>query len=59
LDLNQRKQSFIKINRLRGDDARASRAVGGDGMAAQFNGGWFSAGQGINDELDLTAKALT
>jgi hypothetical protein len=37
----------------------ASLRRGGDGRVAEFNGGWLSAGQGNDGELNLAGKALT
>ena len=48
---------FVSLN---GKDAKASKKRGGDGIAARFNGGtWFDAGQGTNDELNLTGKNVS
>ena len=47
---------FIDLN---GEETKASKIRGGNGKAAQFNGGWFDAGQGINEELNLTGKNVS
>lgn len=47
---------FVK---LKGEDAKASKIRGGDGIASQFNGGWFDAGQGTNEALNLTGKNIS
>lgn len=44
---------------LAADGAKASKARGADGMAAHFDGGWLDAGQGVNDELNLTGKNIS
>ncbi len=48
--------SFVDLN---GEEAKASKNRGGDGVVAQFNGGWFDAGQGINEELNLSGKEVS
>ena len=42
-------------------DAERDESVrrGGDGKAAEFQGGWFAAGHGVDGELNLTGTALT
>ena len=44
---------------LTGIDREASLKRGGDGRAAKFNGGYLSAGQGADGELNLTGKEMT
>jgi len=44
---------------LEGEERAASLARHGDGRAAVFEGGWLSAGQGIDDELNLKGRCLT
>lgn len=44
---------------LSGEEATASRKRGGDGIAAHLTGGWLEAGQGYNEELNLTGKAVS
>lgn len=44
---------------LTGEERDASLARGGDGLAARFEGGYLSAGQGAGDELRLTGMAMT
>ena len=44
---------------LTGPDRAASLVRGGDGRAAVFSGGYLSAGQGINRELNLVGKEMT
>lgn len=47
---------FIK---LEGEDATDSRKRGGDGYAARLLKGWLEAGQGNDDELNLTGKSVS
>jgi len=49
----------VLIVNLSGDEAKASKARGGDGKAIQFNGGWLDAGQGTGDKLNLQGKNIT
>lgn len=44
---------------LDGDERAASLARHGDGKVAVFEGGWLSAGQGLNGELNLSGRRLT
>lgn len=44
---------------LKGDEAKHSKLRGGDGMAARFKGGWLDAGQGANEEVNLTGKNIS
>ncbi|MFC1601501.1 LamG-like jellyroll fold domain-containing protein [Candidatus Sumerlaeota bacterium] len=44
---------------LTGMDREASLKRGGDGRVAEFNGGYLSAGQGVDGELNLTGKEMT
>jgi len=44
---------------LTGADREASLRRGGDGKAAEFQGGFLSAGQGAEGELNLSGKAMT
>ena len=44
---------------LEGVERAASIKRGGDGRAAAFNGGYLSAGQGVDGELNLTGKQMT
>ena len=44
---------------LEGMDFEASLKRGGDGRAAKFNGGYLSAEQGADGELNLTGKEMT
>ena len=44
---------------LTGKDREASLRRGGDGRAAVFNGGYLSAGQGADGELNLTGQEMT
>jgi len=48
--------TFIKLDEA---DAEASKRRGGDGLVAQFNGGWLDAGQGADNELKLSGKAIS
>jgi sucrose-6-phosphate hydrolase SacC (GH32 family) len=45
--------------RLAGKERKASLVRGGDGYAAQFNGGWLDAGQGADGELQMSGNAMT
>jgi len=47
---------FVSLERK---DADASVKRGGDGIAARFSGGWFDAGQGTNEELNLIGKNVS
>ena len=40
-------------------DAAASRARGGDGIAADIRGGWLAAGSGVNGELDQRDETIS
>ena len=42
---------------LSGSDRKASLARGGDGYAAQFDGGWLDVGQDKDDGLDLNYQS--
>ena len=44
---------------LKGAEREASIKRGGDGQAASFNGGYLSAGQGADGELNLKGKQMT
>lgn len=44
---------------LFGKDREESLALGGDGVVAQFDGGYLDAGQGTGGMLNLTGSALT
>lgn len=45
---------------LEGDDGEASQKRGGQGKAVRLNGlAWLDAAQGVDDELNLTGKAVT
>ena len=44
---------------LTGRDREASLKRGGDGRTAVFNGGYLSAGQGADGELNLTGSEMT
>ena len=44
---------------LAGDDLAASLKRGGDGKVALFRGGYLDAGQGAENELNLSGTALT
>ena len=44
---------------LEGKDFKASVSRDGDGIAAHFKGGWFNAGQGKDDKLNLTGKNVS
>jgi sucrose-6-phosphate hydrolase SacC (GH32 family) len=49
----------LSFTKLKGEDAKASKERGGDGAIVQFNGGWFDAGQGIKEELNLSGKNMS
>ncbi|SDF56451.1 Sucrose-6-phosphate hydrolase SacC, GH32 family [Mucilaginibacter pineti] len=44
---------------LSANEAEASKLRGGDGIAAKFSGGWLDAGQGNNQELNLSGKNVS
>ncbi|HEY3411421.1 MAG TPA: LamG-like jellyroll fold domain-containing protein [Armatimonadota bacterium] len=46
-------------DRLTGKDRADSLATGGDGVVAEFDGGYLDAGQGTDGMLNLTGSALT
>jgi len=54
-----KKYGNVEFIQLSPTEAEASKARGGDGIAAKFNGGWLDAGQGIDNELNLTGKNIT
>ena len=47
---------FVSLN---GKEAGDSKSRGGDGIVARLNGAWFDAGQGTNEELNLTGKNVS
>ncbi len=49
----------VKFVQLTPGEARDSKIRGGDGIAAKFNGGWLDAGQGVNNELDISGYNLS
>lgn len=50
----------VKVSvELKGDEREASIKRGGDGYAAEFQGGYLSADQGADRELNLKGKALS
>ena len=49
----------VPIVELKGDEAAESRKRGGDGMAAHLTEGWLEAGQGFDEELNLTGKYVS
>jgi sucrose-6-phosphate hydrolase SacC (GH32 family) len=49
----------VQFIKLRPDEAAASKARGGDGVAAKFNGGWLDAGQGANRELNISGYSFS
>lgn len=49
----------ISLLTLDGFDKKESIRRGGDGIAAQFKNAWFDAGQGLNEELNLTGKQIS
>jgi hypothetical protein len=44
---------------LEGAEREASLERGGDGLAGEFRGGYLSAGQGAEGELNLGGKAMS
>ena len=53
-------QGEVKLNvELSADEQAESKRRGGDGMAAKFSGGWLSAGQGADDELNIPGDAMS
>lgn len=48
--------SFIT---LQGEEAAASKARGGDAVVAKLNGGCLTAGQGFDNELNLSGKFIS
>lgn len=54
------EQGSVKFLNLEGDEKRSSIETGGDGKAIYLDGtSWLDAGQGINDELNITGKGIT
>ena len=55
---NSQLKSFgdVEFVHLAGEEAKASRARGGDGVAVRFGKTWLDAGQGVNGELNITGK---
>lgn len=50
----------VSLVRLEGDDATMSTRRGGDGSASYLDGkSWLDAGQGEDDELNLSGKEIT
>ncbi len=47
---------FVKLGK---EETIASKRRGGDGRAAYFRGGWFSAGQGVAEELNISGNAIS
>jgi len=45
--------------KLDDSDAAASRARGGDGVAADIRGGWLAAGSGVDGELDQRDETIS
>lgn len=67
-DLNDRagvnsrltKHGDVSLVHLEADEAALSRQRGGEGSAAFFNGtSWLDAGQGAQEELNLSGKEIT
>lgn len=48
--------SFLSLT---GEEREASRVRGGDGKVAVFHGGWFDAGQGAHEEVNLSGKNIS
>ncbi|MFT3749517.1 MAG: GH32 C-terminal domain-containing protein [Agriterribacter sp.] len=54
------QQGAVKFLNLAGDEKRSSMESGNDGKAVYLDGSsWLDAGQGINDELNITGKGIT
>ncbi|MBX2922078.1 MAG: GH32 C-terminal domain-containing protein [Chitinophagaceae bacterium] len=54
------QQGTVKFLNLTDDEKRSSIESGSDGKAVYLNGSsWLDAGQGINDELNITGKGIT
>lgn len=49
----------VQFVTLEGEDAKASKERGGDGIASLFKGAWLDAGQGVNEELILAGKNVS
>lgn len=49
----------IQFVTLEKADAKESARRGGDGIAAQFGEAWLNAGQGINEEVNISGKNLS
>lgn len=54
-----KKHGDVTFVILQGEEAEASKVRGGDGIVAKFNGGWLEAGQGIDNELNLSGKQIS
>ena len=53
------KSGNVSVITLQGEEADASKARGGDALVAKFDGGFLSAGQGADNELNLNGKHLS
>ena len=57
---NLTPQGDVKLNASLSDEEQAaSKKRGGDGKAAEFKGGWLSAGQGADGELNITGDRMS
>jgi len=55
-----RAHGNVSLVDLEGNEAVMSKKRGGEGRAARFSGtSWLDAGQGVNDELNLSGKLIT
>ena len=49
----------VRFVNLKGEEAESSKKRGGDGIAALFNDSWFNAGQGVEEELNISGKQIS
>ncbi len=49
----------IAFTKLEKEEKKASKLRGGDGIAARFMRGWFSAGQGADEELNFSGSVIS
>jgi len=54
-----KKHGEAEFISLSGDEVSASKKRGGNGSAVQLSGGWLDAGQGIDNELNLSGKYVS
>lgn len=53
------KYGDIQFVTLSGVEKKESKKRGGDGSVVYLNGGWFDAGLGANEELNISGKKLS